>query len=213
MLITGCTLTRVNDSFITLERIKNKEGSIAYSCISDILLSCFNVMLGYLWICSTPMSVYLRVLLLLLLSLPVRALSLHETAPAIEAMDINQHTSIKLQDYLGKVVLIDFWASWCVPCRRALPELNRLRNRFKDKNFEVLAINLDKNSQDAQRFLNRYPVQYPVLIDVPAAQLRAYQIEGLPVSYLIDKNGIIIKRFVGFKKSHLQQIALFLSAP
>ncbi|MEI6896586.1 MAG: TlpA disulfide reductase family protein [Psychromonas sp.] len=130
------------------------------------------------------------------------------SAPPLMGQGINNHTAIALKDYLGKVVLIDFWASWCAPCRRALPELNSLRNKYK--NFEVLAINLDKNSEDAKYFLKQYPVQYPILINVPVSQINAYQIEGLPVSYLIDKKGKIIKRFVGFKKSYLQKIEDFL---
>lgn len=159
------------------------------------------------------MTAYLKLVLLLLVSTlvtPARAISVNSLAPPIEGVEINQHRDITLQDYLGKVLLIDFWATWCIPCRRSLPKLNVLRNRFKHQGFEIVAINLDKNSTEAQHFLHRYPVQYPVLINVSSAQLSAYQIETLPVSYLIDKNGKIIERFVGFKQSHLKKIEAFL---
>lgn len=148
--------------------------------------------------------------LCLILPIYLGAMPINVPAPPLQGERISDQSTIRLQDYLGKVVLIDFWASWCVPCRRALPELNKLQKKYKNKSFTVLAINLDKNSEDAQHFLKQYPVQYPILINVPAPQINAYQIEGLPVSYLIDKQGKIIERFIGFKHSHVQKIEDFL---
>ena len=78
-------------------------------------------------------------------------------------------------------------------------------SNIKRLGFEVLAINLDKNKLDAKHFLKRYPVQFPVLYKVPSAQLNAYQIEALPLYYLIDQKGNIIQSFKGFKKSHLRK--------
>lgn len=149
-------------------------------------------------------SVFLS--LLLLFPLISSALTVHDLAPEIEGVELNSEATVNLKSYLGRVVFIDFWASWCVPCRRSLPQLNLLRNALKNEGFEVIAINLDENIQDAKHFIARYPLQFPILTKVANSQLAAYQIEGLPVSYLIAANGEVIQRFVGFKKSDVEKI-------
>lgn len=127
-------------------------------------------------------------------------------APEFSLPQINQDESISLSDYKGKVVYLDFWASWCGPCRKSLPLLNELRLELKDKPFEVIAINLDEDIEDARQFLKEYPVTYPTLYDKDNATPRLYQLRGMPTSYLIDKNGIIQSTHQGFKPSHMPKI-------
>ncbi|MBJ7539362.1 TlpA disulfide reductase family protein [Marinomonas transparens] len=143
-------------------------------------------------------------------TLAANTLAPNKLAPPIKGLEIHQQTDIALSDYLGKVTLLDFWASWCAPCRQSLPQLNRLRNQFNNKGFEIIAVNLDENTKDAKTFLEQYPVQYPILTKASQSQIQAYEIEGLPVSYLIGKDGKIITRFVGFKKRHLKEIERYL---
>ncbi len=111
-----------------------------------------------------------------------------------------------LQDYRGKVVYLDFWASWCGPCRQSLPALNALHRDLSHRNFEVVAINLDENSQDALRFLQQYPVDYTVLVDRSGDTPRAYELTGLPTSVLIDQRGVLVGSFEGFDPAHLAKL-------
>jgi thiol-disulfide isomerase/thioredoxin len=119
--------------------------------------------------------------------------------------------NIGIGDYRGKLIYVDFWASWCGPCRKSLPILNEIRNQFVNQGFEVVAINVDENLSDALGFLDKYPVDYPVLLD-PAGQLpRAYRVKGMPTAYLIDENGKIIYKHMGFKTKDRKKIEKLIS--
>lgn len=106
----------------------------------------------------------------------------------------------------GKVVYVDFWGSWCLPCRESLPFLNEIRNSLSRDDFEVLAVNLDELAEDATRFLTNYPVDYPVLADPRHTTIRAYGVEVLPSSFLIDRQGRICTSHVGFKSAQKDSI-------
>ena len=104
------------------------------------------------------------------------------------------------------MVLVDFWASWCGPCRQSLPLLNELRDELGSEYFEVIAINLDQNPEDGKRFLQKYPVNYPVLTDTTGSTPQKYQLSGMPTSYLIDQNGEIQGVHEGFRSSDIDKI-------
>ncbi|WP_119393430.1 TlpA family protein disulfide reductase [Salinibius halmophilus] len=105
----------------------------------------------------------------------------------------NAGGTISLQEYQGQVVLLDFWASWCAPCRKSLPEYNELRAELLEQGFEVIAISLDEKKDDAIRFLDRFPVDFPVAWgwDENWRLPTAYGVEAMPTSFLIDRNGVI----------------------
>lgn len=149
---------------------------------------------------------YSVVLILLILSASAFALTDNEVAPELSGVEIQSQKAVNLSDYSGKTVLLDFWAAWCAPCRHSLPYLNSLQAELKNNNFIVLGVNLDENPKDAIKFLNRFPVQFPILKNVRKSQISRYQIEAMPMSYLIDKDGKVVKSFVGFKKSELKKI-------
>jgi len=113
-------------------------------------------------------------------------------------------------DYKGKLVYLDFWASWCGPCRQSLPILNEIRKEYAAKGFEVVAVNVDENLSDALGFLEKYPVDYPVLLDPKGSMPKLYAIEGMPTAYLIDENGKIVYKHVGFKKKDRKKIESLL---
>ena len=102
--------------------------------------------------------------------------------------------------YLGRVTYVDFWASWCGPCRLSLPALNRLSKEFDTADFGVVAISVDYVDEDALDFLKRYPVDYPVAIDKTGNSGRDFAVAGMPSGYLIDRDGLIRKVHVGFRK-------------
>ena len=102
--------------------------------------------------------------------------------------------------YLGRVTYVDFWASWCGPCRLSLPALNRLSKEFDTADFGVVAISVDYVDEDALDFLKRYPVDYPVAIDKTGNSGRNFAVAGMPSGYLIGRDGLIREVHVGFRK-------------
>ncbi len=140
------------------------------------------------------------------LSNSVFALSVGDRAPNFKLKNLVTGKSESLKMYRGKVVYLDFWASWCGPCRQSLPLLNELRSELKRKGFEVLAVNLDEDTKDAQNFLDEFPVSYPVLLDPKGKVPPKYDLPGMPTSFLIDKQGRIQKIHVGFKPKDMKGI-------
>ncbi|MCH9697315.1 MAG: TlpA family protein disulfide reductase [Gammaproteobacteria bacterium] len=108
--------------------------------------------------------------------------------------------------FRGKVVYLDFWATWCPPCRKSMPALNHLRNDLLDSGFEVVAINVDEHQQDAEQYLKKYPVDYINIFDPSAECPKVFNLEGMPTAYLIDKNGVIQDIHVGFRNGDIKKI-------
>ncbi|MCP5046924.1 MAG: TlpA family protein disulfide reductase [bacterium] len=112
--------------------------------------------------------------------------------------------TISLSDFKGKVVLLDFWASWCGPCRKAFPLLVELYKKNKDKDFEIIAINLDRDKNSMNNFLKKQgePVSFPIIFDPKGDIPPLYDLKAMPTTYLIDKKGIIRFYHRGFSNSH-----------
>ncbi len=108
---------------------------------------------------------------------------------------------VDLAQFRGKVVYLDFWASWCLPCRKSFPWMNMIQARYKDKGFEVIAITLDESPDDATAFLRKYPAAFTVAFDRKGKVAEGYGLKVMPTSYLIDKRGYIVETYEGFNKS------------
>lgn len=126
-------------------------------------------------------------------------------APEFTLKTLDEERQISLKDYRGKVIYLDFWASWCGPCRKSLPMLNELRNELKDRGFEVLALNVDETREEGLRFLKEYPVDYPTLFDNEGTAA-TYQLRGMPTAFLIDHNGKLHSQHVGFNPKDMGSI-------
>ncbi len=127
-------------------------------------------------------------------------------APEINLPAING--SVKLAELKGKVVYLDFWASWCEPCKKSFPWLRGIKQRYADKGFEVVAINLDKDRKRANTFLQTMNVNFLVAFDESGDSASKYKLKGMPGSYLIGRDGKLYASHIGFRekdKAKLEQ--------
>jgi peroxiredoxin len=113
---------------------------------------------------------------------------------------------ISLQSFRGKVVLLNFWATWCGPCREELPELARMQEKFRPRGLVVVAVTVDNELENVRGFLKKHEVKLQALWDRRKKVADAYAVEKMPSSYLLDRNGVI--RFVhrGYSPEELKRI-------
>ncbi|MGB5164775.1 MAG: TlpA disulfide reductase family protein [Woeseiaceae bacterium] len=109
--------------------------------------------------------------------------------------------TLELENYRGKVVLLDFWASWCVPCRRSFPWMNEMQQKYADAGLVIIAVNLDNDAAEAATFLKEYPAQFEIAYDTDKQLARSYNVQAMPTSYLLDRDGATIERHLGFKSA------------
>lgn len=126
------------------------------------------------------------------------------SAPDFEGKTINSK-EIKLSDFTGKVVLIDFWASWCPPCRQEMPALIDFYDTHKNPNFELIAVNIDDKKENMERFLdNLFPEpDFPIIADHHQKIPPLFNIEAMPTTIFIDKHGKIRFWHNGFKTTYV----------
>lgn len=103
-------------------------------------------------------------------------------------------------DLDGKVVLVDFWASWCAPCRKSFPFLGELQQRHADDGFVVLGINVDEERSEADRFLAAVPAEFEIVFDPEGATPEAFAVKAMPSSYLVGRDGRIVQVNLGFRE-------------
>ena len=121
----------------------------------------------------------------------------------LKTLDGQEMTLSKLR---GKVVLLDFWATWCAPCREAIPHLINLRKTYQEKGFEVIGMNVDRgDAETVRRFVKSMDIPYPITLTSEEVS-RNYGITALPTSILIDKQGRIRQKFLGFTSEIAKQI-------
>ena len=106
----------------------------------------------------------------------------------------------------GKVVYVDFWASWCVPCRTSMPTVDELYRKHGARGFAVVGINKDDRPVDAQRFLKRVPVSFPLATDAQDNTVRAFLVTAMPSGYLVDRKGVVRKVHRGYTAETAKQI-------
>ncbi|MDA0680262.1 MAG: TlpA disulfide reductase family protein [Proteobacteria bacterium] len=107
--------------------------------------------------------------------------------------------SLDLGEYRGKVVLLDFWASWCVPCRRSFPWMNQMQQKYGDSGLVIIGVNMDAEGGAAQTFLDDYPANFKIITDPDGALARQYDVIAMPSSYVIGRDGELVTRHLGFK--------------
>lgn len=119
---------------------------------------------------------------------------------------------IHLSDFKGKVVYLDFWASWCGPCKKSFPWMNAMQSKYGSQGFKVIAINLDANTEDGRRFLNSVPANFDIAFDAKGLVAREYQIKGMPSSLLISRDGKVILQHAGFNDASGAKLELAIES-
>jgi len=135
--------------------------------------------------------------LLIVLCVGVPATAALKTVPDV-TLKTAAGDPVRLSELRGRVVLVDFWASWCVPCRTSFPALDAIYREYHDRGVAVLAVNLDERRRDADAFLSEFPHTMPVLFDPKGTSAEAFAVQGMPSSFVIDRSGNIRFTHVGY---------------
>lgn len=138
-----------------------------------------------------------------LLALPAIAVEVGEMAPGFDLE--GPQGAVKLSDYRGKTVYLDFWASWCSPCKQSFPWMNAMQARYASKGLYVVAISVDKNRDDAKVFLKNNPANFGLAFDPTGSSPKSYAIKSMPTSVLIGPSGKVLSVHRGFRDDERAQ--------
>jgi peroxiredoxin len=136
-----------------------------------------------------------------------------QTAPDF-ALKSSTGENLRLSEYRGDVVMINFWATWCGPCRQEMPLLDELYGRYSRVGFNLLGVNIDDDSRRAMQMIEELGVSFPVLFDAQKEVSRLYEVEAMPVTVIVDRQGTV--RYVhhgykpGYEEKYLDQIRSLL---
>jgi thiol-disulfide isomerase/thioredoxin len=138
--------------------------------------------------------------------LTANATDVGQPAPQFTLPTLQQDQPTALAQYAGKVVYLDFWASWCAPCRTSFPLLDKLHGKLKAQGFEVVAVNLDEDKANAEKFLQEIPVGFTVLRDAKGEWEKQYVVESMPTSFIIDRQGVVQNIHHGFASADIKEL-------
>ncbi|NTW11145.1 MAG: TlpA family protein disulfide reductase [Chlorobiaceae bacterium] len=114
--------------------------------------------------------------------------------------------NVKLSGAAGSVVYLDFWASWCGPCRQSFPWMNAMQEKYRAQGLQVIGVNLDAKNEDVQKFLSQLPAKFAVAFDSKGSIPKVYGVKGMPTSFLIGRDGKIILEHAGFKEGDRESL-------
>jgi len=144
---------------------------------------------------------FIRTPLILVASFIFSLVFVFTTSPSVmasEKFELSQSDNFDISQYKGKVVYLDFWASWCIPCRKSFPWMNQMQNKYADKNLVIIAVNLDKKRNLAEKFLNEISANFKIIYDPKGQLAKKYQIKGMPSSIIFNSSGEIVVAHTGF---------------
>jgi thiol-disulfide isomerase/thioredoxin len=137
-------------------------------------------------------------------SAPALAVQPGSVAPAVVLP--SDGGQIDLAAYRGKVVYLDFWASWCGPCKQSFPWMNTIQSRYADKGLVIVAVNVDPGRDDALAFLRQVPARFKIAYDPKGQVAQQYAIKGMPSSFLIGRDGKVLSTHTGFNANAREQL-------
>jgi len=124
---------------------------------------------------------------------------LKQTSAPDFTLKSNAGENLRLSEYRGEVVLINFWASWCGPCRQEMPVLSELHDKYRALGFTVLGVNVEADSSKAQKLLQELPVSFPVVFDTDSVVSKQYDVVAMPSTVLVDRDGNMRYLHKGYK--------------
>lgn len=145
-------------------------------------------------------------LVFVLMVSPIHALSVGGTIPSISLPELSSKAPTSLESFRGNVVLIDFWGSWCIPCKASFPQYEKFHREYGSQGFTVVGVNEDESVASAQEFLATYPVTFTILHDVGKAAAKTFNPAQMPTAFLVDREGKIAKIYEGFRESEVSQM-------
>ncbi len=125
-----------------------------------------------------------------------------------ELQDLSGATR-RLSDFHGKVVFLNFWATWCGPCRFEMPSMEKLYKALKAKGLEIVAVNLQEDRKSVQRFVNEYGLSFPVLLDTTGRVGATYGARSIPTTYIVDREGFVIAGTIGTREWDTEEYIRF----
>jgi thiol-disulfide isomerase/thioredoxin len=114
----------------------------------------------------------------------------------------SQNQLLSLDEFKGQVVYVDFWASWCGPCRKSFPWLNAMHDKYRQQGLAIVAINLDEDKASAEKFLTAFPARFHVRFDPEGKSAQRFDLQGMPSSYIFNRKGELVQQHVGFFSEH-----------
>jgi thiol-disulfide isomerase/thioredoxin len=150
------------------------------------------------------------ILLIALLTLPGRA-AFATGSPGARSLAPNftlptSSGTVSLHDLRGKVVFVDFWASWCMPCRQSFPWMSGMSDRYSADGLVIVSINLDKNREAADAFLQQFPAPFTVAFDSAGKTAVAFHVEAMPSSFIVSRTGNIVYSHAGFQPKEADRV-------
>ena len=115
--------------------------------------------------------------------------------------NVLQNFETLISSHKGKVIYLDFWASWCGPCRKSFPWMNNIQEKYQQQGLVIISVNVDNNKALADKFLAEIPANFTVFYDPKGKVARQFKLKGMPSSYIIDRSGKVISTHVGFSQS------------
>ena len=132
-------------------------------------------------------------------------------APDISVISVASGTTLKLSELKGKVVLLNFWATWCPPCREEIPSMMKLNSSMTGKPFQMVAVSIDEGGKSTiESFFKETGFSLPTYLDASGASPKVYGVTGVPESFIIDKQGIVVKKIIGGLAWDSPEVILFL---
>lgn len=154
-------------------------------------------------------SLFTRIFIGLLISFsvitgPLHAAEMNKPAPDFTLKGIDGK-NLKLSELAGNVIFLNFWASWCAPCREEMPLLDALHKKYQALGFMVLGVNVEEQTDLARSYISRRPVDFPILLDPTNQVSKSYKVVAMPTSVLIDRNGNMRYLHHGYKAGDEQK--------
>lgn len=141
---------------------------------------------------------------------PAQALQPGDPAPVVELE--GRPLPVRLAPAAGEWLYIDFWASWCAPCRRSFPWMNEMQARYRARGLRIVAVSLDRERADAERFLRELPPAFTIAFDAAGDSARRYGVKGMPSSVLVAPDGRVVFVHSGFRDDQRAELERRIAA-